>query len=154
MSIDFSDLIKLASNFGELSATVLDQQISLASFLSGTELQKEARTNVAIDTGALKLSIQNSVGKVSNGYLVKVSPAQPYGVNIEFGQPAGTYVSPAALAGWASRKGLNPYAVSRSIMKKGTRAQPFLFPALDNKTDTVVSIYTQAIVNALQTLNK
>jgi hypothetical protein len=34
-----------------------------------------------------------------------------------------------ALKEWSRRKGIDPWAVAMSIKKKGTPAQPFLFPA-------------------------
>lgn len=55
------------------------------------------------------------------------------------------YVSPAALAPWAAKKGLNPYAVSKSIERKGTKANPFLQRAVDNTAKAVENEFAVAI---------
>jgi hypothetical protein len=54
-----------------------------------------------------------------------------YGGSIEKGtQPHG--VSPAVLRDWARKKGLNEYAVAKSIAKKGTRANPFMKKTIES----------------------
>lgn len=45
------------------------------------------------------------------------------------------FVSPAALMKWSMKKGLNAYAVSKSIAKKGTMPNPFLQRAVDKSRD-------------------
>ena len=83
-----------------------------------------------------------------------VEPTEPYAYGIEFGRPAGTYVSPKALEKWARSKGLNPYAVSKSIMKKGTKPQPFLIPAFEEKENSILLIIAQGVENALKSAFK
>ena len=55
----------------------------------------------------------------------------PYAVAVHEGT-VPHYVSPRALAPWAEKKGLNPFAVSKSIQKKGTKANPFFKNAVDH----------------------
>lgn len=148
IKLDASAIIELGKEFAELSDTVLDQNLSQGSFVAGAQVQSEARSLVAVDTGALKISIENSVSREGTGYLISVGPTQPYGAGVEYGQPAGTFVSAAALAGWAKRKGLNPYVISKAIADHGTKPQPFLGPALDAKQDSVMAVLAQAIANA------
>lgn len=147
IKLDFSEIIDLEREFEELPS-ILEDSLAQGAVIAGAEIQKEARVNAAIDTGELRKSIENSSSGSSQGYMIEVGPTQPYGKEIEFGRPPGTYVSPASLERWAKRKGLNPYAVSKSILKKGSPAQPFMYPALDKKEDSVVSILAQAVYNA------
>lgn len=57
------------------------------------------------------------------------------------------YVSPEALRPWAMKKGLNPFAVSKSISKKGTKANPFFQRALDNVEDDINKEFKEALIN-------
>lgn len=148
IKVDAGAIIDLGKNFADLSDTVLAENLSQGSFIAGTQVQSEARSLVPVDTGALKISIENSVSRAGAGYLITVGPTQPYGAGVEYGQPAGTFVSAAALAGWAKRKGLNAYVISKAIADHGTKPQPFMGPALDAKEDSVVAVLTQAVVNA------
>jgi hypothetical protein len=86
---------------------------------------------------------------MTSGATATITANEPYAYDVEYGTPPGRYVSPQALMGWAMRHGINPYAVSKSIFKKGTRAQPYLLPAFNSNTDTIVAIIGQAIQNAL-----
>lgn len=148
LKVDDSEIMDFSKEMVELSDAVLEQNLKQGLFIAGAEVQKEARALVAVDTGQLRISIENSASTASGALIQTVGPAQPYGRDIEFGRPPGTYVSPAALAGWAKRKGLNPYAVAKAIEKKGTRAQPFLFPAFQNRETSIISILSQAVANA------
>jgi hypothetical protein len=153
ININLSEIIGLGESFDQISKSVLDENIKQGLVIAGAAVQSEARGLVPTDTGALRISITNSVGEESlSGVSAVVGPTQPYGKDIEFGRPPGTYVSPVALMGWAKRKGLNPYAVSRSIQNKGSPAQPFMFPAADNQLSNVIKIISQAVVNAFSIL--
>jgi hypothetical protein len=68
----------------------------------------------------------------------------PYSVGIEEGTRPH-YVSPRALKPWAEARGLNPFAVAKSIAKKGTKANPFLKRAVDNTADAVDREFTKAL---------
>ena len=153
MSLDTSQLNDLSQQFLDLGDSILDKYIVQAGNIAGIEVQKEARSLSAIDTGALRRSIQETLSQISNGVSVIVAPTEKYASAVEFGQPPDTYVSPEALKPWLRRHGIPEsaaYAVSRKIMKVGTKAQPFLFPAFEKKQDTILLIIAQGIVNALE----
>lgn len=154
VKINLSAIIELGESFDKISKAVLEQNVKQGLVIAGVEVQNEARRMVPTDTGALRISITNSVGEDSSGIIAEIGPSQPYGKEIEFGRRPGIYVSPTALMGWAKRKGLNPYAVSRSIMAKGSPAQPFMFPAMDAKLDNVMKIITQSVKNAFSIITK
>lgn len=148
ISIDVNEIMSLGEEFEELAGPVMDGNLKQGAHVAGAELQSEARALVPVDTGALRISIEHSASPTSTGIQVEVGPTQPYGREIEHGRPPGTYVSAAALSGWAKRKGLNPHAVSWAIMKKGSPAQPFMGPAADKKEQSVILIMAQAVANA------
>jgi HK97 gp10 family phage protein len=148
ISVDSSAIMELGQDFEKLSDAVLDENLSQGAFIAGSQVQSEARSLVAVDTGALKISVDNSVRRQGSGYLIEVGPTQPYGADVEYGQPPGTFVPASALAGWAKRKGLNPYVISKAIADHGTKPQPFMGPALDAKQESVVEVLAQAVINA------
>ena len=149
-NIDLNEIIELEKDLKQISDSVLSQNLTQAAFIAGSRIQSDARATVAVDTGALKISIENSVSQGSTDITASVGPTQPYGKDIEFGRPPGTHVSPAALMGWAKRKGLNPYAVAKSIERKGSPAQPFLFPAFEKNERGITQIIAQGVVNAFK----
>lgn len=54
-------------------------------------------------------------------------------------------VSATAIAPWARKKGLNPWAVAKSISKKGTKANPFLKRAIDGEKRNIDKDFQTAI---------
>lgn len=142
-----SDLIKLANER-------IDEYTEKAAYIAGVEIQKVARDLSPVDQGDLRKSIQVGVSRIGQSISSVIAPKVKYAAGVEFGQPPGTRVSPAKLAGWAGRRGLNPYAIAKGIERKGTKAQPFLFPAFDEKQESVFLIISQGIDNALNSLGK
>ena len=103
--------------------------------VAGT-IQRKAQGYAPKDTGALRRSIRidrrfakaKTAGGVRSGIAVVVR--SPYGLFVHEGtKPHMPPVS--ALRGWASRKGMSPWAVAYGIKRKGTKAQPFLKRAAD-----------------------
>ena len=145
--VDTSELKQFEKEIDTLVDSALDRNLKQGAHIAGAELQSEARRMVPVDTGALRISIENSA--LPSGALgVEVGPTQPYGKDIEFGRPPGTFVSAAALSKWAAKRGLNPYVISWSIHKKGSPAQPYLFPAVEAKEDSIIKILVQSVANA------
>jgi len=149
IKIDVSGIIGLGQAFNEAGGISLDNGVKKGLFIAGKQIQSTARDLVPVDTNALRLSISSDlIGSTELSQVI--GPTQPYGKQIEQGRPPGTKVSPQALMGWAKRKGLNPYAVAKSIEKKGSPAQPFMFPAAEQEADNVHSILGQAVINAFE----
>lgn len=64
---------------------------------------------------------------------VTIEPTADYAQDVEKGTvPHWVSVAQGTpLYRWAMQKGINPYAVQKSIAKKGTKAHPFLQPTFD-----------------------
>ena len=150
MNYDTTEMIQLSKSMTDMAAAGLPDALKQGAFIAGTEVQSEARANVAVDTGQLRLSIENGVSMVSGEITATVGPTKSYGREIEMGRPPGTFVSATQLAGWAKRKGLNPHLVSFKIFSKGSPPQPFLFPAFNKKKADIISIIGQAVQNAIK----
>lgn len=82
-----------------------------------------------------------------------LSSEQPYASAVEYG--TGPHpVSVEEIGPWAISKGLNPYAVAKSISKKGTRANPFFQRALTNSEERANTIIKGTIDNIVNELSK
>lgn len=88
-----------------------------------------AKRTVAQDTHTLQRSITNELDSSYVPRWAVIGTNVPYGPYVEHGTRAH-FPPVGALGGWARRHNTNPYAVARSIARKGTKAQPFLEPAL------------------------
>lgn len=67
------------------------------------------------DTGYLSQSVQYMVGPMK----VTIGPSAPYTLYV-YGGGRPHWVGVGRIAGWAARKGLNPYRVQKSIALRGT----------------------------------
>ena len=74
-----------------------------------------------------------------------------YGMAVENGTRPH-YVSASAISLWASRRGLNPYAVAKSISKKGTKANPFFKKSVDSQRQNVDKEFDKALSNIIKEL--
>lgn len=63
-------------------------------------------------------------------------------------------VSGRRLEGWARKKGLNPYAVAKSISRKGTKANPFFTRALKKNKIKAISVFEREIDRAIDSLDE
>ena len=84
----------------------------------------EIRKNGSINTGRLWQKIPYVF---HNKLSVTVGPSMPYAIFVEKGtKPHWTSVREGtSLRDWADKKKINPYALQRSIARKGTKAHPF-----------------------------
>ncbi len=106
-------------------------------------VEADARRNVAHDSRRLMNSITHRLSGRGDALVGEVGPSVRYGLYVERGsRPHWPPV--AALVGWARRHGVSPYAVQRGIGRRGTRARPFLVPALTKNVDRIVRLFAQA----------
>jgi len=139
---------KLATQFERFkikTGEVLRRAVAATAF----EIQRDARKKAPADTGFLRRSIKVYFAMGGLGADVRVEA--PYGPMMEWGTgPLGARTVPAAehvpdwyshggshrmpptaaLSRWATRKGLVPFAVAKSISRRGgLKARPYLGPA-------------------------
>lgn len=107
-----------------------------------------------VSTGQLRNSIQIEVNPTAMSADVKV--IAKHGPFVEYGTRAH-FPPPDALLGWVMRtfgvdqkegKGI-AFTVARKIAKKGTPAQPFLFPALAESNADIKRIFNANTAEAL-----
>ena len=120
----------------------------------GNEIISAMRSDIDASTGRLSNSIKQKVALSPLGAEMSISMLA-YGQYVDtgtrgtkgaFGKKGGTtinrafYISPE-LNGWAKSKGLNVWAVAKSIQMYGTKAHPFVhnFEDIINKKLPVIS---------------
>jgi hypothetical protein len=117
--------------------------LKMVLFKSMVKMHELATINCPVDTGRLRTSI--ILKPTSPGYNDYVlSDGVDYGIDVEFGT-SPHYLSPANLKGWSRRvlgKESLAFAVANKIAKKGTEAQPFFRPALDQVKNIWVKRYS------------
>lgn len=114
---------------------VLDEIGATAIDILGLSVKK-LNDNKSVATS--NLSNSGRVKKINNGWTVGYTAS--YAWVIEYGRRAGTYPPISPLIAWVKKKlRINDekeqkkvaFLVSRSIMKNGTKAKPFLIPAFN-----------------------
>ncbi len=118
------------------------EKTKLVLFHSMVKMHELATSNAPVNMGTLRASI-------------KIFPSQPgarsyvladgvdYGIHVEYGT-SPHYVSAKHLLRWAKLKLGDEnaaYAVAKKIAQKGTEAQPFFRPALDQVKNVWVKRY-------------
>lgn len=102
----------------------LNAWITRTAFMAQREGKQEVPPNV--DTGELESSIQTTFGN----FKATTRPTAKYAIWIHRGRKAGSRMPPfqegSNLYRWATKRGMPPFVVARSIAAKGTKANPFM----------------------------
>jgi len=93
---------------------------------SAFNIEKTAKKRAPVDTGRLRSSITSDFK--NSGFSAETKAATFYAIYVEFGT-SPHFPPVAALRGWAKRHRASEWAVARGIARRGTPAQPFLYPA-------------------------
>lgn len=79
----------------------------------------------------------------------------PYGMSVVKGsRPHFVSGNTPELRAWAQKKGLNPWAVAKSIQKKGTRANPYTTVAIEQGKTQVEKEFDTAIKSIIDDIAK
>lgn len=113
-------------------------------------IEGTGRTLAPKDTGRLAGSITFAITGSGANLTSKIGPSVAYGLPVEKGRAAGKMPPVAALMGWASRKGIDPYALAKSIARKGIKPKPFMQPAFEGNRVRVVSLFEKIGVAVTQ----
>lgn len=107
-------------------------------------LEGEARSlaGPSRDTGRLQGSISSKITGSGTSLTGSVGPSARYGLWVETGTRPH-WPPRAPLEGWARRHGIPVFLVQRAIARRGTRAQPFIGPALDRTRGRIEAIFSR-----------
>lgn len=128
--VDARPFAALATRAEAAQPVVLDE-MRTAMERSALAVQRRAMALAPVDTGTLRRSITRQVTPLHG----RVGTNVPYAREVEFGRkPRGPLPAKGELIGWMRRKGIDvelEFVIRRAIAKRGTRAQPYLNPALE-----------------------
>jgi len=145
--IEIEGLKELQGIFTE-APIIVGEELQKATMEAGLKIQSLEMKNSPHDTGNLARGIHLDYQPIQ----VTIAPQANYASYPEFGtQPH--YVSPQQLMGWARRHGLNPYAVSKSIQKHGTKAQYYVRNTVGQIGEEVSEIFTNCLGNIIKRLS-
>lgn len=100
-------------------------------------IEGKAKEKAPVDTGRLRASIASRIKETE----ARVGSPVQYAVFVELGTRPH-FPPPRALQPWAQRHGLPPglqgaYMLAHAIAKRGTKAHPFLQPALQESIPVI-----------------
>jgi len=144
-AVDFSilNLPKFLASLhaaGEATPAILRAAMGEATLV----LEAEARTlaGPSRDSGRLQGSISSTISGSGNTLTGQVGPSARYGLWVETGTRPH-WPPRAPLEGWAHRHGIPVFLVQRAIARHGTRAQPFIGPALERTRGRITGIFAK-----------
>jgi len=134
IKVEVVGLDRLITNMGEAGGAVIPL-VRSALNKSSMQIKERAKNNVPVAFGKLKGGLSHTVENDTKGI---VWSKQKYGIFVELGtRPHWAPIEP--LKRWAQLKlgdSSLGYAVQRKIAMKGTKAQPFMEPAvMDSQLD-------------------
>jgi len=156
VSVDASDVVEFAKQMPLFGPAIVEREIGGAMVEAGELIRREAmmNANTFANTGTLKNSIRRRVFGTGFSRVVEVGVGVEYGAPVEFGTRAGYTPPLAALELWVRQKGRPGPAgderaaavkIQRAIRAKGTKAQPFLNPAVDDNMTEIEAILDRAL---------
>ncbi len=152
VSIEIKGLSQLIKTIDKYPA-ISEKHVNKAINLSLLRIQGQATRNAPFGTsGNLRnnwnIKMGRYEGSLSSGAREK---GFSYGTAVEYGTRPH-FVSANAISLWASRRGLNPYAVAKSIQKKGTKANPFFKKSAESQEGNIEKEFNKALSEILKEL--
>ncbi len=136
-------LIKLGEKFPKTT----EKHVNTAINRSLVRIWAKEKVEAPVNTGNLRDNWLLQVLRFSG----TLRSNAPYANAIEYGTRPH-FVSAERLQGWARKRGLNPWAVSKSIAKKGTKANPFFQRSVAGAEVGVNAEFKKAIDDTLKEL--
>lgn len=150
IDIEIPGLGRLLDTFreaGDYGVTQLKRALNRGAIL----VQRAERLEAPRDTSNLAANINIiDLGPMET----MISPKANYAEAIHRGRLPGSAPPVSALESWARRKGINVYAVQKSIQRKGTKPNPFVARAWDAIQDNVNDEFTVAADNVADYISK
>ncbi len=138
------------------SKDILHKAVSEGLETSAKIVQQRSRRKVGspptVNTGELARSINyKSMGKLS----IRVGADAKYAPFVEYGRGAGRMPPVAPIERWAQTKlgarGAG-FAIARKIARRGTKPQPYFFPAVEQSLAEIKRVFEQSIAKFVKAL--
>lgn len=139
----------------------IEQQMGLAINLAGRQIARTARENVNAGPNAFG-TLRNSIKDTQiSAYETIIRAGVNYATAVELGRKPGTMPPVNPILDWIHFRKITPhlpnlsenglaYIIAHKIKKYGTKAQPFLAPALESNIPAIEKNINAAIARALQ----
>lgn len=143
--IGLNGAIEVFDNIPTITINKIKRQI----VKSALKIETDAKRKAPSDTGRLRSSIQTKISL--GGFSADVFSDANYAMAVEKGSRPH-FPPVTALEGWARRHGMEgmEFLIARAIAKKGTKPQPFLFPAWEAERPEFIN----EIKNILRSLER
>jgi len=130
------------------SPRIAKEEIGNAVQKATLEIRGQVKREAPVDDGKLRQNIYSDV-KGLRGTILPIRASQKYAICVHEGtKPHHPPVKEGkGIHKWATKKGLNPYAVAKSIAKKGTKANPFMDRAVNKTKSKVNQFFEKALEN-------
>lgn len=139
-TITIEGLEKLQAGVAAGPAT-LAREVRTA-IVAGSKLVEGTQRSLAPQfSGALVQSIATTISGGGASLSADIGPRAAYARYVERGRGPGRPPPVAAVEAWARSKGMNPYALARSIGRKGTKPHPFVAPSLAPNVGRIVALF-------------
>lgn len=150
MQFNFSDVQKMSKTYDGGPKIVMEETRKGVDG-SVNAIKQEAMRLVPIDTHNLQRSLHHEVVTKGNSITGRAGTNEVYAEAVEKGRRAGAAMPPPSAlikSGWLRRHGIDnefAFVVARSIGRRGTRAQPYLKPALAKNRVAITREMTMVI---------
>ena len=116
-------------------------------------VQSLAKINAPVFRGLLRVSILQGITEEGNSLVGHVGSALTYAPVLEHGRQTGWFPPVSELKIWARRKLGDErlaFVIGRAIKRRGFKAQPYLFPALEAGAPRIQTIFENRLREAIQ----
>ena len=145
MSVEFEGYEETLEDLQQMQEQFAGGNIMLAAMRDAALLvAREAKTLAPVDTGRLRASITPDAYKTRDGYEGVVGSNVLYAPYVEFGTRPH-WPPPGALVPWAPRHGMSEGTARYIIGTRGTKAHPYLIPAVENNVQGIARILERAV---------
>ncbi len=142
IDVKIEGLEKLQAGVSAAPAT-LASDVRTAMTAGSLLIEGAARGLAPKDTGRLAGSITHTITGGGANLTSKIGPSVQYGLYVEKGRGPGKPPPVGAVAGWAARKGINPYVLARAIGRRGTKPRPYMLPAFTGNVGRVTALFVK-----------
>jgi len=149
---NLNNLLKLTNQFPQVAEKHVNKAIFDSLNLVKNVVASKAPRGVS---GDLRNQWKIEMSRFS-GSLVSTAQSDGYNYGLAVEKGTAPHFPPVSkIAPWAVKRGLNPWAVAKSIAKKGTKANPFLKNSANYSKKGIENILEKsigAIINDVKTL--
>jgi len=131
--VNTDDIKRLAAKYANVGP-IVQQETTKGVTRSVIAIEGDAKRLAPVDRGQLRRSLTHEVKASGRDVVGTAGTNLLYARFVEEGRRPGKMPPIAAIAGWASRHGIEPdaaFLIARSIGRRGTKPRPYLKPAFE-----------------------